>query len=89
MVIFYLIPSTGPEKGTFLGFKGERFFVTVTQTEGVDSHTLLCQSQLKFWACVNPHRTRQKHLAIRTLILIPPLLNFNNCKQAVKGRGGW
>lgn len=48
MVIFYLIPCTGPEKGTFLGFKGKSFFVTATQNKGVDSRTLLCQSRPKF-----------------------------------------
>lgn len=48
MVIFYLIPFIGPEKGTFLGFKGKSFFVTATQNKGFDSHTLLCQSHLKF-----------------------------------------
>lgn len=53
MVICCLIPSTGPEKGTFLGFKGKGFFVTAEQNTGFDSHTLLCQSRLKVCACVN------------------------------------
>lgn len=53
MFICYLIPSTDPKKETFLGFKGKGFFVTAKQNKGFDSHTLLCQSRLKFWACVN------------------------------------